>query len=288
MTLIDDLLDRARLRDDPRPRPDVVPSDAATPRDDDEPPLWLAPEAGGHHGTNPTAVHDLHALCETVVVHTAAASLRDFITEKLPEPRGALVVGCILQLNDDDDGSRFWWQYASGAGDDVATYCLYLHHLALGEHDAADWWHEQMRTTTQPAEQAVTLPNGGVLRTDSSIPTVLRILCRLVGRWGLSPRPRTEAVDAVMEYVPEAVAVGYLDNPDLELPLPGPQFAECLTILLAAASALDSVPARTGPGTPRLDRRPAPEPRPVRRPAPTGSPRPPSDGVAHGGLRRLG
>ncbi|WP_372410961.1 hypothetical protein [Streptomyces luteireticuli] len=263
MTPIDDLLVRALLRDDPRPRPDIVPSGTA-PREDDEPALWFAPEAGGHHGTTPAAVHDLHILCETVVTHTAATSLRDFLTEELPEPRGALVVGCILQLNAADDSSRFWWQYASGAGDDVATYCLYLHHLALGEHDAAEWWREQMRITTQPDEQAVTLPDGaGVLRTDSSVPTVLRILGRLVGPWG-RPR-RTEAVDAVMEYVPEAVAVGHLDHPDLELPLPGPHFAECLAVLLAAASALDSVPARTGPGTPRLDRRPAPGERPINR-----------------------
>ncbi|WP_049714478.1 hypothetical protein [Streptomyces caatingaensis] len=272
MTPIDDLLARALLRDDPRPRPDIVP--AAVPRPHDEPSPWPAPEADGRHGANPAAAHDLRALCEAVVAHTASTSLRDFITEKLPEPRGALVVGCILQLNDDDDGSRFWWQYASGAGDNIATYCLYLHHLALGEHDAATWWHDQMRVTTQPPEQAMTLRDGDVLLTDSSLATVLRVLCRLVGRWGLSSRPRTEAVDAVMEYVPEAVAVGYLDHPELELPLPGPHFAECLAIRLAAAAALESVPVRTGTRTPRLDRRPAPAPDFVR---------PHRDELAHGG-----
>ncbi|MFI9724001.1 hypothetical protein ACIHFE_30865 [Streptomyces sp. NPDC052396] len=300
MTAIDELLARALLCDNPNPRLDVVPpSDRDTgARDDGELPPWSAAETYGRYQTNPAITHDLHALCETVVAHTAATSLRDFITGNLPDPRGALVVGCILQLTDADDSSRFWWQYASGAGDNVATYCLYLHHLALGEHDAADWWHEQMRTESELTEQAVTLADGAgtsragagiptILRIDSSIPTVLRILRRLVSNWDRCPRPRTEAVNAVMRYVPGAVAVGYPDHRDLDLPLPGPHFAECLTALLAAATALDAPVTRPRLGTPRLVRRRTERPLPAQRPRTSRAPHAQSDdstagwGAAH-------
>lgn len=65
---------------------------------------------------------------------------------------------------------------------------------------------------------------------------MLRVLAHLITRadW---PR-RTEVVDAVMDYVPGAVAIGYLANPDFEIPLPGPDFADRIGIILAVASAL--------------------------------------------------
>jgi hypothetical protein len=91
------------------------------------------------------------------VTLTAAASLQDFVTEQLPEPSGARVLGCILQLTDAEDGARFWWQYAAGAGDDAASYCLYLHHLSLGETELASWRSKQTGIDTQPALEKVTL-----------------------------------------------------------------------------------------------------------------------------------
>jgi hypothetical protein len=207
-----------------------------------------------------TAALDLQTLCETVVTQTAATSLSDFVTEQLPAPRGARVLGCILQLADAGDGARFWWQYAAGAGDDAASYCLYLHHLSFGETYAATWWRQQTRIDTRPAPEAFPLPCGPHheeqaedLALDSSTPTVLRVLSRLLSTTG---RHRNELVNAVMDYVPGAVAAGYVSNPDIEIPLPGPDFAEHIAVILAAASADTAAVHRRQDGAP---------PRPLRR-----------------------
>ncbi|MFD0039288.1 hypothetical protein ACFVIZ_16810 [Streptomyces anulatus] len=136
-------------------------------------------------------------LCETVVTRTTALrTLRTFLTPQFPEPPGARVLGCILQLAESEENARFWWQYAAGAGDPAASYCLYLHHRALGEHAPARWWHEQTEllqntpSTDEPippgegpgAEPdavpfAVTAALNAVSTTDASLlPTALRIL----------------------------------------------------------------------------------------------------------------
>lgn len=49
-------------------------------------------------------------------------------------------------------------------------------------------------------------------------------------------RPHTEATLAVMDFVAAAVAVGYAHHPEVEIPLPGPYFAEQLGIILATTS----------------------------------------------------
>lgn len=68
-----------------------------------------------------------------------------------------------------------------------------------------------------------------------------------------------------MHYVPGAVALGYVDNHDFELPLPGPDFAEHISILVATATATATASAAaswlTPPplhptSLPRLPRRP--------------------------------
>lgn len=61
-----------------------------------------------------------------------------------------MVLACVLQLTDTDDGARFWWQYAVGAGQAAAAYCLYLHHLSLGEDDTAQWWHRRTDEVQPP------------------------------------------------------------------------------------------------------------------------------------------
>ncbi|MDH6137894.1 hypothetical protein P3T37_007332 [Kitasatospora sp. MAA4] len=56
---------------------------------------------------------------------------------------GALVFGCMLQLTGHPVSARFWWQYAAGADDRVAAYCLYLSELHHGELSAAQVWYDQ-------------------------------------------------------------------------------------------------------------------------------------------------
>ncbi|MFI6370068.1 DUF6207 family protein [Streptomyces sp. NPDC050546] len=224
MTAIDDLLSRSLLLHDPHVPSDTVPyEDTAYPAfAPDGTPLW---DVGGGDLADDNAARSLRALCEAVVVHATPGQLADFVTEQLPSPRGAWILGCVLQLADERDGARFWWQYAAGAGEPAASYCLYLHHLALGDRQAAALWHKQAGDDA-PADSG--------LGVDTSIPTVLRILSGLAPT---APRDRTETFIAVKAYVTTAVAAGYARNPGYEIPLPGPHFAEQLEIILAATSA---------------------------------------------------
>lgn len=214
-----------------------------------------------------SAADDLQTLCETVITHTGALTdLRIFLARALPEPSGARVLGCMLQLSEREESARFWWQYAAGAGDPAASYCLYLHHRALGEHGAADWWHTQ-HTQTDVVADAETGP-------EVEITTTLRILRAL--KPDDSPVP--EPVNAVLHYVP--VAVAFVDD-DLDLPLPDPDFTDRIRALTALASTAPTSSTPTAPTAPvaggsaeaprrARKRKPLPERRRPRRTA-TGS-----------------
>lgn len=275
---IEELLSRALLLEEPLVPRDIVPSvEADTPASLDTVPLWSERAPLSRHRAGHAAAHDLQTLCETVVTRTVATSLQEFVTELLPEPSGARVLGCILHLTNVEDGARSWWQYAAGAGDDTASYCLYLHHLSLGETDLAAWWREQTDVNTQPATQTLTLscdteqPKEFVFTFDSSTPTVLRLLGRLLAR---ADRPRTEVFDAVLDYVPDAVTIGYLSNPDIEIPLAMADFADHIGGILAATSAAHGPGQQRRSGTsPKLPGRhqharanPSPCKQPVRGP----------------------
>ncbi|WP_432105949.1 hypothetical protein [Streptomyces sp. bgisy091] len=218
--------------------------------------------------TEQEAAQNLNTLCETVVTRTTALSTLDtFLTPQLPEPPGARVLGCILQLAESEENARFWWQYAAGAGDPAASYCLYLHHLALGERGEADWWHEQTERiqSALPTSDESADPEPGiqddvshdvsdalhaVTATDASLlPTALRILGAL--------KTETEAamvptLGAVLDYVPAAMGpIG-----DFELPLPAPGFTDHIRTLTKTTTA----PAPTRPrARNRLQSRPKTE-----------------------------
>ncbi|MGW4699852.1 hypothetical protein [Streptomyces sp. NPDC004285] len=230
----------------------AVPRDTVPARDPDpKPPRPVAPRPPAGESTA-SAAEDLRTLCEALVTHTPADAVADFLTDQVPEPRSAMVLACVLQLTDTDDGARFWWQYAAGAGHAAAAYCLYLHHLALGETHAARWWHKQtdddtpgaktIRTTVHRDDKTVALFHD----EDPSAATLLRLLRRL-GR--PASQPRSAVVAELMAYMPTAVAVGYLREPDSELPLPGEKFAhEIHALLTASATQPDqpsNLPART-------------------------------------------
>ncbi|MFE9926459.1 hypothetical protein ACFYQA_34350 [Streptomyces sp. NPDC005774] len=164
------------------------------------------------------------------MAHSLPRQIAEFITEQVPGPQWAWILGCLLQLAEADDGAQYWWQYAAGAGAGAgvgaAAYCLYLHHRALGDRHAAAFWHDQS-TIPGHNDQDADEDTAG-----SSVPVLLRVLEHLtpVGR------PHTEATLAVMDYVAAAVAVGYAHHPEVEIPLPGPYFAEHLEIILATTS----------------------------------------------------
>lgn len=219
MTCIEDILSRALLASDRTVPPDVVPPAPA--------PL-PAPEAAGGGCGAAEAAKDLRALCETVLSHTAPADVADFVTDHLPGPRSALALACVLQLTDTDDGARFWWQYAAGAGQSAAAYCLYLHHLSNGEDDIAGWWQQQTEATVAPVPTDDTFAQTPACEREwapanhplGRFPTTMLRVLRQLAR----SHHRATAVTDLMAYLPTAVDIGYLRH-DFEIPLPGPGFA---------------------------------------------------------------
>ncbi|RKN37993.1 hypothetical protein [Streptomyces hoynatensis] len=93
----------------------------------------------------------LTTLCWTVVGQRGAlVHMSALLGGRIPEPDGARVLGCVLQLAGRGDGARFWWQFAAGAGDGASAYCLYLHHMTLGEAHEAELWHRQAGPARHP------------------------------------------------------------------------------------------------------------------------------------------
>ncbi|MEU3604491.1 hypothetical protein AB0E83_03320 [Streptomyces sp. NPDC035033] len=262
MTKLEDILSRALLVPHSAVPHSAVPRETAPPHRTE--PATRPPVTPGR--TTPSsadAAQDLRALCEALVRQTPAAAVSDFVTDQIPEPHSALVLACILQLADTDEAARFWWQYAAGAGHVGAAYCLYLHHLALGETHTARWWHTQTNEDEPPRKMWTKVhATGGLFdlchEDEASTTTIMRVLRNLTRHVS---RPRSAAVTELMEYISTAVAVGYLREPDSELPLPGPSFARRIEALLDGATAPPHHPAD------RPDH-------PADRPAPRRNPRP--------------
>ncbi|MGQ4431320.1 hypothetical protein ACN6K3_002610 [Streptomyces sp. SAS_260] len=244
MTCIEDILARALLARDRTVPPDVVPP--TTSIGNHRAPGTAADESGAAE-----AAKDLRALCETVLSHTSPADVADFVTDQVPAPRSALALACVLQLTDTDDGARFWWQYAAGAGQSAAAYCLYLHHLSNGEDDIADWWQQQTedtappvptddtRTQTPPCEPACEREWAPADNRLGEFPTTMLRVLRQLAR----SHHRATTVTGLMAYLPTAVNIGYLRH-DFEIPLPGPGFARHVGALLRTTPKTRPSPPR--------------------------------------------
>ncbi|GGV67268.1 hypothetical protein GCM10010277_75760 [Streptomyces longisporoflavus] len=215
---IDHLLARARLVDSPRPAagPRCPYNITAAPRD------RRPAGRGPWDDRTAQATADLRTLCETVATRAALETLaRGFLTATLPaDPDVACVLGCLLQLGQAPDAARFWWQFAAGAGDHTAAYCLALQHRSQGEETAALLWLEQIPGASDPDERVRAEPGRlPAIKRPASLPTTLRILRRL------SPdrrfRTRQPDIADVITYV--ASAIEFVDD-DLELPLPVADF----------------------------------------------------------------
>ncbi|EGE39645.1 hypothetical protein GTY83_01205 [Streptomyces sp. SID4928] len=270
MTPLEELLSQARLVRDRVVPPDIIPTTPHPhPGPAPAPGQASPPQDPRHTDEAPThpAARDLRALCATLVTHTPATTVTHFLTDQLPEPRSALILACVLQLTDTEDAARFWWQYAAGAGQSAAAYCLHLHHLARGEEDTARFWHDQMDHTPHPAPAPA--PDHGERLDTAPAATMLRVLHHLARQ--TPPRPSSATVTSLMDYMPTATAVGYLREPDMELPLPGPDFARTIRTLLTAAPR---------PADP-LDTRTRPRRRPNRPAATPGRETPPDEAKEH-------
>ncbi|MBM7167502.1 hypothetical protein JQK87_03540 [Streptomyces sp. G44] len=234
MTTVDDLLARAALLKNPRIPADTVPYVDTCP----SPPPQPHPSADDLG--DDTAAQHLHSLCEVAVAHATAPQLTDFITDQLPAPRGAWILGCLLHLAGAQDGARYWWQYAAGAGERGASHCLSLHHRAQGDDHAAGFWLDQAGEGTGTREES-----------QASTTIILRIVAQMTAE---SDRTYSEPTLAVMSYATAAVTDGYRRHPDLEIPAPGPYFAERVQIILAALA--DPHEDRPGPSPHPLPARP--------------------------------
>ncbi|MFI2214907.1 hypothetical protein [Streptomyces sp. NPDC020141] len=244
MPSVDDLLSRARVAHQPCEQADIdmaaarITARAAAASLGGEPAVRRAllaqPPADAGQAA---AARDLTVLCEAVINHPAALTALKRFFARVPGPAGARVLGCMLELTGRPDSARFLWQYAAGAGDAAAAYCLTLHHHALGETDEAEWWQAQTDAALTPA--------GDNDFEEIDPPTALRILRVLKSGALKAPGP----VTAVLRYVPAAVA--FVDD-DLDLPLPDTDFAERIHALTtasrpapAAGRRPDPLPART-------------------------------------------
>ncbi|MDA5286842.1 IclR family transcriptional regulator C-terminal domain-containing protein, partial [Streptomyces sp. Isolate_45] len=94
------------------------------------------------------ARRDLKALCLAVVCDPRAEhDLDRFLDCRHTGLPGAVVFGCLLHLAGLREGSRFWWQFAAGAGTArtaPAAYCLFLDHSRRGEHHDARVWAREL------------------------------------------------------------------------------------------------------------------------------------------------
>ncbi|MGP4114903.1 hypothetical protein ACTWP5_28875 [Streptomyces sp. 4N509B] len=176
------------------------------------------------------AERHLTMLCRTVVERDGALQhMAAFLARRIPQPAGARVLGCVLQLAGREDSARFWWQFAAGAGDAAAAYCLYLHHLTLGEAWEAELWHRQVLPGPPPGDWSDDGDAEGDPEEDGSSPRlVLRVLTGLRGPGG---DYLTARAAAVLHYVPGALH--FVD--ELELPLPAADFAERIEELTESA-----------------------------------------------------
>ncbi|MFC0602282.1 hypothetical protein [Streptomyces palmae] len=199
------------------------------------PPEHLGAVAAGRwrgglaEGAAERMAQDLRTLCEALIARPGALTdLRDFLARRLLEPPGARVLGCILHLADHPDSAQFWWQYAAGAGDPAAAYCLYLHHMSLGEdaqaHGWLNWWHEQ--ACAAPAAITTVLHEDGGAEADHEMAVALRVLRALTRE-----RKLPAAAVRLLDYVPTAVE--FTTEADLDLPLPEPDFAHQVKELTA-------------------------------------------------------
>ncbi|MGC0334920.1 TPR repeat protein [Streptomyces sp. SAI-170] len=105
------------------------------------------PAPQGHLPTSlDRAEAELKALSvELLHSHEAPAHLAH-IAEELFDADGALYFGCLLNLAQEPDSAMWWWQFAAGAGNATAAYCLHLLHLLRGELRDADHWAHQALT----------------------------------------------------------------------------------------------------------------------------------------------
>ncbi|MFJ5548716.1 IclR family transcriptional regulator C-terminal domain-containing protein [Streptomyces sp. NPDC093225] len=121
---------RARLMARPAPR-----------REEDAAPVPFWPDPAAVDPVHPERAEAALTALTVAAVHAvkSASRLAVFASDRTLTA-GALIFACVLHLADDQHGARFWWQYAAGADNRTAAYCLFLHHSAGGDYADAQRW----------------------------------------------------------------------------------------------------------------------------------------------------
>ncbi|WEO93441.1 hypothetical protein A6P39_005070 [Streptomyces sp. FXJ1.172] len=87
----------------------------------------------------------LQAVCRELLCGDEVSEHLARIADSPVDSEGALHFGCLLDLAGKHDGALWWWQFAAGAGNATAGYCLYLFHTRRGDlRDAGHWWHQHL------------------------------------------------------------------------------------------------------------------------------------------------
>ncbi|MGI5405169.1 hypothetical protein ACQEV9_00065 [Streptomyces chartreusis] len=87
-----------------------------------------------------SAAFYLQDLSHRLIQSDAAARHLTQVAQNPTDVDGALHFGSLLHLTQETEGAMWWWQFAAGAGNATAAYCLYLHHLGRGELRDAEHW----------------------------------------------------------------------------------------------------------------------------------------------------
>ncbi|MCT9093940.1 glycoprotein [Streptomyces sp. ASQP_92] len=118
-----------------------------------------APVASRYPTVHEQAAHDLDLASSLIVDAPQAQRSISLLVESDPiEPEGALVFAALLHLSGHRDPAQFWFEFAAGAGNRTAAFCLTLLHQQRSEHRTADHWRTLIPTpeqaTPQPAADA--------------------------------------------------------------------------------------------------------------------------------------
>ncbi|MBT2539766.1 hypothetical protein J7E99_03360 [Streptomyces sp. ISL-44] len=133
---------RARLLARPAPEPHDASAGAPAP-------FW--PDPAAEDPVHPErADAALKTLSVSAVHALKSASRLAVFASDVTLATGALVFACVLHLAGDEHGARFWWQYAAGADNRTAAYCLYLDHTRNGDYQDAQRWADLARPSDAP------------------------------------------------------------------------------------------------------------------------------------------
>ncbi|GAA2424233.1 glycoprotein [Streptomyces glaucus] len=103
------------------------------------------------------AAHDLDLAASLIVdAPQARPSLTRLLDSDPIEPEGALVFAALLHLAGHRDPAQFWFEFAAGAGNRTAAFCLFLLHQQRSEHRTAAYWRTQMCAPAQARARSAT------------------------------------------------------------------------------------------------------------------------------------